>query len=131
MQDDDRGLDHLIEQNSTELGFLDVYGSEDEMSNDAILEAVRLFLEKENVDFENKDNGIKHDFGTFQCSDEGGVSFEFLGTSFPLVPSDFSYSDIANGLVNTKKKCVQGELFDWSDRLERFFSRLIEHHRLE
>lgn len=46
MQDDDRGLDHLIEQNSTELGFLDVYGSEDEMSNDAILEAVRLFWRK-------------------------------------------------------------------------------------
>lgn len=131
IQDDDRGLDHLIEQNSTELGFLDAYGSENEMSNDDILEAVRLFLESENVGHENKDNGIKHDFGTFQSSDEGGVSFEFLGTSFPLVPSDFSYADIANGLVNTKKKCVQGELFEWSSRSVRFFSRLIEHQRLE
>ncbi len=131
IQDDDRGLDHLIEQNSTELGFLEAYGSEDEMSNDAIIEAVRLFLKKENVGYEDKDNGIKHDFGTFQFSDEGGVSFEFLGTSFPLVPSDFAYSDIANGLVNTKKKCVQGELFDWNERSVRFFSRLIEHHRLE
>jgi len=101
------------------------------MSNDAILKAVRLFLEKEHVGFENKDNGIKHDFGTFQSSDTGGVTFEFLGTSLPLVPSDFSYSDVANGLINTKKKCIQGELFDWSDRLVRFFSRLIEHQRLE
>ncbi len=130
IQDDDRGLDHLIEQNSTELGFLEAYGSEDEMSNDAILEAIRLFLEKENIEFENKDNGIKHVLGTFQSSDEGGVSFEFLGTSFPLVPSDFEYTDIANGLINSKKKCVQGELFDWSDRSKRFFSRLFEHHRL-
>ena len=33
-ENEERGLDHLIEQNSTELGFLDIYGKGDEQGDE-------------------------------------------------------------------------------------------------
>ena len=47
MPDDRRGLDHLMEQNETELGFLAAYGGvddQDQSDGDAILAALERFL---------------------------------------------------------------------------------------
>ena len=33
-ENEERGLDHLIEQNSTELGFLDIYGEGDDQGDE-------------------------------------------------------------------------------------------------
>lgn len=47
MGEDRRGLDHLMEQNETELGFLSAYGGVDDASSsdgEAILAALKRFL---------------------------------------------------------------------------------------
>jgi hypothetical protein len=127
---DERGLDHLIEQNSTELGFLDAYGTEDSMSNEVILEGISSFLTKEKVTFSKEEYSITHDMGSFSSSSEGGIVFQFNGKSLPVVPSDFEWANIANGVIQ-QKKGVSGELYSWDSRTARFFTRLFEHQRLE
>lgn len=129
-QEDERGLDHLMEQNSTELGFLDVYGSDASMSNDEILRMMSSFLTKQSVEFSINKGSIDHEFGSFRCLEEGGVRFQFNGKTLPLVPSDFEDAQIANGLLH-QKKGTSGELHTWDSRTARFFARLIEFHRLE
>ena len=68
-----RDLDHLIEQNDTELTFLSAYGGITNESEDpsSILSAVKRFLRAGGVKFQDKNQQIEFEFGYAKCVDNG------------------------------------------------------------
>ena len=94
-----RDLDHLMEQNDTELSFLSAYGG---VSNDvedpkSILSAVKRFLKAGGVKFDEKKQRIEFQFGYAKCVDNG-CKIYFKGSSLPLVKSDL----MQNGFIDGK-----------------------------
>src|SRR6056300_179813 len=90
MTDDRRGLDHLMEQNETELGFLSAYGGVDDGASsdgEALLAALKRFLTAGGVKCNENKAGVQFPFGTAKAT-ENGCLFKASGDHLPLVLSD-------------------------------------------
>jgi len=101
-----RGLDHLIEQNATELDFLSAYGGGEspeellEIISKSIVSEIRLSLHV------------------------NGVVFELDGENLPLVPSDLLRRGFQDGKLTTKGVIVI--ITDFGPEQKRFVERLVE-----
>ena len=101
-----RGLDHLIEQNETDLGFLSAYGGGE--SPEELLKLVENATTKE-----MKVEAI-----------EDGVMFSLSMTNLPIVKSDIERRGFLNGKLD--KKGVQVTITDFGPEQRRFIERLVE-----
>ena len=68
-----RDLDHLIEQNDTELTFLSAYGgiANDSEDPSSILSALKRFLKAGGIKIQEKNQRIEFEFGYAKCVDNG------------------------------------------------------------
>lgn len=101
-----RGLDHLIEQNETDLGFLSAYGGGE--SPEELLKLVENTITKE-----MKVEAV-----------EDGVMFSLSKTNLPLVNSDIERRGFLNGKLD--KKGVEVTITDFGPEQRRFIERLVE-----
>ena len=106
-----RGLDDLIDQNETELGFLSAYGGGEspeelmELISKSTGKEVRLSIKKE------------------------GVLFELSMANLPLVPSDIERRGFLKGKLTSKG--VKVIITDFGPEQKRFVERLMEFIQLE
>lgn len=106
-----RGLDDLIEQNETELGFLSAYGGGEtpeellESISKSVSDVVKLTIKKE------------------------GVLFELSKANLPIVPSDLERRGFLKGKLTTKG--VKVIITDLGPEQKRFIERLMEFIQLE
>ena len=85
-----RGLDHLMEQNETDLPFLASYGADMDgmgIDVDALFSGVEAFLSSRRVEFEKDDGSIKY-HSTCISKHEEGLLIEIEHEHLPLVQSD-------------------------------------------
>lgn len=101
-----RGLDHLIEQNETDLGFLSAYGGGE--SPEELLKLVENAITKE-----MKVESVKD-----------GVLFSLSINNLPLVKSDIERRGFLNGKLD--RKGVQVTITDFGPEQRRFIERLVE-----
>lgn len=123
-----RDLDHLIEQNSTELGFLNAYGGTSlEGDGGPLLSALTRFLKAGSAKLEViSDTEIDFGFGTASVV-ENGCKVVFEGASLPLVESDVQQAGFAHGMVNEERSYCELVLIDWGYDQRRFIERMSEH----
>jgi hypothetical protein len=124
-----RGLDHLIEQNSTELEFLSAYGAgaiETEVDANSLLDALGRFLKAGNVKAESSDNKITFSFGSATMTDKG-LLIECNGEHLPLVESDLTQVGFVDGILSKDKSNVSVIMQNWDYEQRRFIERLVEH----
>ena len=130
MTDDERGLDHLMEQNEAELSFLSAYGGVDgnrEVDGTSILSALKRFLQAGGLACEGNDTAITFACGEASVSSEG-CEFIFSGKNLPLVQSDVIASGFDKGVLASDRSHVRVFICDWSGEQRRFVERLVEHH---
>ncbi|MDP6864749.1 MAG: hypothetical protein QGG96_04990 [Candidatus Poseidoniaceae archaeon] len=101
-----RGLDHLIEQNEADLGFLSAYGGGE--SAEELLALVKKAICK----------------GMAAQLVEQGVEFTMKAASLPLVKSDLERRGFLNGKFDTKG--VKVIITDFGPEQRRFIERLVE-----
>ena len=123
-----RDLDHLMEQNDTELSFLSAYGG---VSNDvedptSILSAVKRFLKAGGVKFDEKKQRIEFQFGYAKCVDNG-CKIYFKGSSLPLVKSDLMQNGFIDGKLPVRRGSCTVTLQAWEVEQRRFIERIVEH----
>ena len=106
-----RGLDHLIEQNETDLGFLSAYGGGE--SSEELLALIQEVISEE---MKIKINAE-------------GVSFNLKAKNLPLVPSDIDRRGFLNGKLNSNGVTVT--ITDFGPEQRRFIERLVEFIRSE
>lgn len=129
MSENGRGLDHLMEQNDTELDFLSAYGDAGGSSTTnggSILEALARFLRAGGCTVVEVEGGIDFDWGTARAEDEG-CHVHVRGKHLPLVSSDVLAAGFARGEVHPNRHEVEVTLTDWSSTQRRFIERLVEH----
>ncbi|MDP6869868.1 MAG: hypothetical protein QGI21_03760 [Candidatus Poseidoniaceae archaeon] len=100
-----RDLDHLIEQNETELGFLSAYGGGE--SSEELFEKISKMVSK-NMRLKNH---------------EEGVEFSMRG-KLPLVSSDINRRGFLHGKLDDKG--VKVVITDLGPEQLRFIERLVE-----
>ncbi len=130
MTDDRRGLDHLMEQNETELGFLSAYGGADDGANsdgEAVLSALKRFLTAGGVRCETVDSKLRFPFGSASATEDGCV-FTAKGVHLPLVQSDLHASGFLRPELANDRSTVTVVLTMWTMDQRRFVERLVEHH---
>jgi len=123
-----RGLDHLIEQNSTELEFLSAYGAgaiETEVDANSLLDALRRFLKAGNVKAESSENKVIFSFGSATMA-EKGLLIEINGENLPLVDSDLVQVGFIEGALSKDKSNVSVIMQNWDYEQRRFIERLVE-----
>jgi hypothetical protein len=123
-----RGLDHLIEQNSTELEFLSAYGAgaiETEVDANSLLDALRRFLKAGNVKAESSENKVIFSFGSASMT-EKGLLIEINGENLPLVDSDLVQVGFIEGALSKDKSNVSVIMQNWDYEQRRFIERLVE-----
>jgi len=123
-----RGLDHLIEQNSTELEFLSAYGAgaiETEVDANSLLDALRRFLKAGNVKAESSENKVIFSFGSAIMT-EKGLLIEINGENLPLVDSDLVQVGFIEGALSKDKSNVSVIMQNWDYEQRRFIERLVE-----
>jgi hypothetical protein len=124
-----RGLDHLIEQNSTELEFLSAYGSgavESDVDVNSLLDALVRFLKAGQVKTKQSDNKVTFSFGTAIMTDKG-LLVECTGKNLPLVSSDLTQVGFVDGNLSKDKSSVSVVMQNWNYEQRRFIERLVEH----
>lgn len=123
-----RDLDHLMEQNATELDFLSAYGGTSLEGDGApLLSALMRFLKAGNITVTtvNK-NEITFPFGTASVVENGClVIVECPG--LPLVPSDVQQAGFAHGALNQERNRCEVVMIDWGFEQRRFIERVSEH----
>ena len=130
MPNDQRGLDHLMEQNEAELDFLSAYGGVDDASStdgEAILAALERFLKAGGTTCENDEGTLVFAFGTAKAEKEG-CRVEARGEHLPLVKSDMHASGFRGAELAKDRSSVDVWLTDWGMDQRRFIERLVEHH---
>ena len=130
MPDDRRGLDHLMEQNETELGFLAAYGGvddQDQSDGDAILGALERFLKAGGLACKSKDRRLDFAFGTATVTEDGCL-FTAHGSFLPLVASDVQGVGFGKAVLSEDRSEVEVFLTQWTSEQRRFIERLVEHH---
>jgi hypothetical protein len=131
MSESGRGLDHLMEQNDTELDFLSAYGGPggSSTSNGAsILEALTRFLRAGGCAVVEVKDGVDFEWGTARVSDEG-CRMQVQGEHLPLVASDVMAAGFAQGVVHSDRRQVEVTLTAWGSMQRRFVERLVEHEQ--
>jgi len=131
MTDDRRGLDHLMEQNETELGFLSAYGGVDDGANSdgkALLAALKRFLTAGGVKCKENKAGVQFSFGSAKAT-ENGCLFKANGEHLPLVLSDLHGSGFLLPELAVDRSAVSVTLTMWTADQRRFVERLVEHHQ--
>ena len=123
-----RDLDHLMEQNDTELSFLSAYGrlSNDEEDPSSIYSAVKRFLKAGGVKFEEKKQRIEFEFGYAQRV-ENGCKIYFKGRSLPLDNSDLMQTGFFDGKLPVRRGSCTVTIQSWDIEQRRFIERLVEH----
>lgn len=129
MGQDNRGLDHLMEQNETELDFLSAYGGvEDGQKGDgqALLAALQRFFRAGGVETHLKESTLEFAWGSAHAEDEG-CRLVVNGQHLPLVKSDLMVTGFSEGQLNDERSQVSVLLTAWSLEQRRFVERLVEH----
>lgn len=124
-----RGLDHLIEQNTTELEFLSAYGSgaiESEIDGNSLLDAVARFLKAGKVKMESSDKQITFSFGSATMTDKG-LLIQCNGDNLPLVDSDLTQVGFVEGTLSKDRSSVSVIMQNWDYEQRRFIERLVEY----
>ena len=101
-----RGLDHLIEQNETDLGFLSAYGGGE--TSEELLSLIQQAISQEMQ---------------IEVVDEG-VSFVLHIPNLPLVASDIERRGFLNGKLTAEG--VEVTITDYGPEQRRFIERLVE-----
>ena len=123
-----RGLDHLMEQNATDLPFLASYGAEmDGMDIDveALFSGVEAFLASRRVDFEINDDSIIY-HATRINKHEEGLLINIEHDHLPLVHSDLDRVGFVEGRLNDDRSSLSVILQMWGSEHRRFLERLVE-----
>ena len=124
-----RDLDHLMEQNSTELDFLSAYGgSSSEGDGAAIFAALRRFLKVGGVQVRlgKEETALKFDFGKASI-EENGCLISFKGKNLPLVTSDVQQAGFVQGTLTKNRTSCKVTMVDWGLEQRRFIERLVEY----
>jgi hypothetical protein len=127
-----RDLDHLMEQNDTELSFLSAYGGTSLQGDGApLLAALERFLKAGNTEVVSvTEREITFGFGTAVVVEHGcKVSIE--GYNLPFVPSDVEQSGFAHGLLSEDRTQCEVVMIDWGYDQCRFIERAVEHTNLD
>lgn len=122
-------MDHLMEQNSTELDFLSAYGgSSSEGDGEAIFAALQRFLKAGGVQTKlnrKKDTAV-FSFGKAKC-EPNGCEISFEGANLPLVASDLLQSGFARGVLDDNRMKGSVVMTEWGLEQRRFIERLVEY----
>ena len=124
-----RGLDHLMEQNETDLPFLASYGAEMDgvgIDVDALFSGVQAFLSSRRIEFENDDDCITY-HSTRISKHEEGLLIEIEHEHLPLVHSDLDRVGFFQGRLHEDKSKLSVILQMWGGEHRRFLERLVEH----
>jgi len=124
-----RGLDHLMEQNETELPFLASYGADMDgmgIDVDALFSGVEAFLSSRRVEFEKDEKCITYHSTCISKHDEG-LLIEIEHEHLPLVHSDLDRVGFFQGTLHADKSKLSVILQMWGGEHRRFLERLIEH----
>ena len=124
-----RGLDHLMEQNETDLPFLASYGADMDgmgIDVDALFSGVEAFLSSRRIEFEKDDDCIKYDSTCISKHDEG-LLIEIEHEHLPLVHSDLDRVGFFQGMLHADKSKLSVILQMWGGEHRRFLERLVEH----
>ena len=124
-----RGLDHLMEQNETELPFLASYGADMDgmgIDVDALFAGVEAFLSSRRVKFENDGNCIKYN-STCITKHEEGLLIEIEDEHVPLVHSELDRVGFFQGTLHADRSKLSVSLQMWGGEHRRFLERLVEH----
>ena len=124
-----RGLDHLMEQNETDLPFLASYGAEMDgvgIDVDALFSGVEAFLSSRRIEFENNDDCITYD-STCISKHEEGLLIEIEHEHLTLVHSDLDRVGFFQGTLHEDKSKLSVILQMWGGEHRRFLERLVEH----
>lgn len=124
-----RDLDHLMEQNSTELDFLSAYGgSSSEGDGKAIFSALQRYLKAGGVQtkLNRKKDSIAFSFGKAKC-EPNGCKISFEGENLPLVASDLLQAGFARGVLDDNREKGSVVMVEWGAEQRRFIERLVEY----
>ena len=124
-----RDLDHLMEQNSTELDFLSAYGgSSSEGDGAAIFSALRRFLKAGGVHttLNKKETSLNFNFGKASI-EKNGCLISFKGKNLPLVTSDVQQAGFAQGTMTKTRSSCKVTMVEWGLEQRRFIERLVEY----
>ena len=124
-----RGLDHLMEQNETDLPFLASYGAEMDgvgIDVDALFSGVEAFLSSRRIEFESNDDCIRYN-STCISKHEEGLLIEIEHEHLPLVHSDLDRVGFFQGRLHEDKSKLSVILQMWGGEHRRFLERLVEH----
>ena len=124
-----RGLDHLMEQNETDLPFLASYGAEMDgvgIDVDALFSGVEAFLSSRRIEFEMNDDCIRY-HSTCISKHEEGLHIEVEHPHLPLVHSDLDRVGFFQGTLHEDKSKLSVILQMWGGEHRRFLERLVEH----
>lgn len=130
MGNDGRGLDHLMEQNEAELGFLSAYGGVDDggqHDGQTLLAALHRFLKAGGMPSTLDGARLSFDAGHAEAEDKG-CRFTFRGSHLPLVASDMKSSGFSGGELKPDRSEVRVVFTAWTIDQRRFVERLVEHH---
>lgn len=124
-----RDLDHLMEQNATELDFLSAYGdASSDGDGGAIFSALQRFLKAGGVAvrLNRKKDTLHFGFGkaTFK---ENGCLVSFKGANLPLVASDLLQPGFVSGKLAKNRSTCSVNMTDWGLDQRRFIERLVEY----
>ena len=123
-----RGLDHLMEQNATDLPFLASYGAEmDGMDIDveALFSGVEAFLSSRRVKFDSDEDSIIY-HATRITKHEEGLLINIDHDHLPLVHSDLDRVGFVEGRLNDDRSSLSVILQMWGSEHRRFLERLVE-----
>ena len=129
MSEDERGLDHLMEQNETELPFLSAYGGTEGTSSaipTSILEALVRYLKAGGGDVVQHEGTVEFGFGQASITQQGCLVV-VEGEALPLVASDMMAEGFVNGTLAKDRSQVSVVLTDWGAEQRRFIERLVEN----
>jgi hypothetical protein len=124
-----RDLDHLMEQNSTELDFLSAYGGSSSVGDGAaIFSALRRFLKAGCVAFtvNKKETSLTFHFGKASIVDNGCL-ISFKGKNLPLVTSDLQQAGFIQGKLTKTRTSCKVTLVEWGIEQRRFVERMVEY----
>ena len=131
MSTDGRGLDHLMEQNDTELDFLSAYGGvgdAEQADGAALLSALHRFLRAGGMKCEMEGSTMSFDAGS-ATAEKHGCRLTFQGEHLPLVDSDMKLPGFSGAVLDGSRSEVTVLLTAWGTEQRRFVERLVEHHR--
>ena len=120
-----RGLDHLIEQNATELGFLDAYGPTPDEALEEIFDATCRALSS----LGGAGDGTSFETDALRLERlEVGTRLTWSDANLPLVMSDLRLPGMREGHLSIQRDEAGVTFVDWTHEVRRFLERAVEHH---